>query len=246
MEELTVSPKELKLLIDIGIIVGEGYFGSVFTYQDRLIKIDKVLYNLLRKCSLDEVDKKIEYFYQGDIKDFDDIIKLEYLYKEQPNIKRTQFPLGAVFLKDVDKSIYGISPGIILPYHRGFDNLENIDKKSMMQILLIMKNLLLTIKELEEHHISQEDLYNIDDNYKKKYNIMYKGSDIKLIDVSGEYLKCGREYKNSLEMYLELGNVLLDFFEYYHIPFPYQRFYTGSFKENEDLVKEFEKEMKKI
>ena len=57
MEELIVSPKELKLLIDRGIIVGEGNFGSVFTYQDRLIKIDKVLYNLLRKCSLDEVDK---------------------------------------------------------------------------------------------------------------------------------------------------------------------------------------------
>ena len=48
MEEIKLSPEELKKAIEFGKLIGDGFFSKVFTYKGRLIKMDKELYNLLK------------------------------------------------------------------------------------------------------------------------------------------------------------------------------------------------------
>ena len=38
MEEIKLTPEELKQAIDFGKLIGSGFFSSVFTYKGRLIK----------------------------------------------------------------------------------------------------------------------------------------------------------------------------------------------------------------
>ena len=74
MEVLELSPEELKDVISLGKVIGEGFFGTVFTYRDRLIKLDSfnnyedILNDLIKKRNMkrlkvtgeDEDDLKFE------------------------------------------------------------------------------------------------------------------------------------------------------------------------------------------
>ena len=244
MEELYVSPLNLKELIDNGKMVGEGYFGCVFTYQDKLIKLDRKVYYSLQSSKKNNSERRIEQIYCTNKDDFNDIDQINYLCDVQKNVKRTKFPLGALFLKDVDKSIEGISPGIIIPFHKGYLDLECLDKKDYKRVLILLKELLLSIRELDENHISHEDLSHYDANScRRNYNIMFKDNDIALIDVSGKYLSCGKYFYTPKIMYQELGNVILDFYNYYNYPPMYKRNCIFLYIQNYELISELEERL---
>ena len=116
MEEIKLTPLELKKIIDNGILVGEGYYSSVFTYQDKLIKLDKILYSLLKKHPKEDSYKMVNYRYLGGREDFNNPSQIEELVSRQKRIKLTKLPLGILTLKNVDSQNIGLCPGIIIPY----------------------------------------------------------------------------------------------------------------------------------
>lgn len=240
MERLILSPRELKYLIDHGTFVGKGVEGSVFTYQNRLIKLDNILYNLLKKHPIEEADKLVSYRYLGGKEYFNDPDQIDYLSNSQKDIHLTKLPHGVVELKGLD-----IIPGIIIPYHRNYQKLETLSKQDLEKVLPILKKLLLASRELEEHQISHEDLYHPEGNGKVNYNIMYKDKTPQLIDVSGPDVRYGKKYKDARSMYIELGQVIIDFFEGNGYTHSFDRWYTDTFEKNEKLIEELAKQARK-
>lgn len=244
MEELEVSPRKLKEMIDNGTFIGKGNYGSVFTYQDRLIKLDNLLYSLLKDSKKEESERKVYYRYLGGRENFNDIKQIEWLSGKQKDVKLTKLPQGVLRLVDVNYQNVGLIPGIIIPYLKGYDKLEKFDKRNQKNVLIILKRLLEEVRELEENHISQEDLYHPSGIVNRNYNIMYKDDNPMIIDMSGVNINCGDKYKDSKSMYIELGQVIIDFLNYYHIESPYPRWYTDTFDKNKELVSELEGKIK--
>lgn len=243
MEEVYVTPTDLKKLIDIGKLVGEGYYGSVFTYQDRLIKLDRTLYHLLKENDIKESGQKVYYRYLGGRENFDDPEQIDILSKLQPNIKKTKLPLGIIRFIDVDYQNMYLTPGTIIPYHMYHANLDSLLKNDIIHVLKILKELLLCVKELEDNGIAQEDMYHPTIDGKSTYNILYKKDIPQFIDMSGPNVTCGKKYRDAKSMYIELGNVIIDFFKYNHFPSPYPRWHTENYEKNRELIKEFEKQV---
>lgn len=244
MEEVYVSPYDLKKLIDNGKMVGEGYYGCVFTYQNRLIKLDKILYHLLKENSIEDCDKKVYYRYLGGRENFDDPKQIEVLTKLQSKVKRTKLPEGIIRLKDVDYQNMHLTPGTIIPYHANHLNLDCFPKHDTINILKLLKELLLCTRELEDNGIAQEDMYHPTVEGKSTYNILYKENIPQYIDMSGPNVLCGDNYKDARCMYLELGNVIHDFFKYNDFVASYPRWHTETYEKNRKLIEEFEKQTK--
>ena len=243
MRELKVSPEELKNIIDNGKMIGKGFFGTVFTYQDKLIKLDKSLYNLLEVNDKSLAKEVIEnhYKFPDQREDFNSRDQIEYLANQQKHIKLTRLPEGIVTLKDVNSKINGISPGIIIPYHMNHQKLEKLSKKDYQKVLIILKNLLLAVKELADNRISQEDLIEANSQNKHKYNVMYKDTTPQIIDLSGEFIVEGDYFINAREMYRGLGNIIFDFINDENFP----REELTSYEENKELLDDYERSIKK-
>lgn len=243
MRELKVSPEELKNIIDNGKMIGKGFFGTVFTYQDKLIKLDKSLYNLLEVNDKSLAKEVIEnhYKFPDQREDFNSRDQIEYLANQQKHIKLTRLPEGIVTLKDVNSKINGISPGIIIPYHMNHQKLERLSKKDYLKVLIILKNLLLAVKELADNRISQEDLIEANSQNKHKYNVMYKDTTPQIIDLSGEFIVEGDYFINAREMYRGLGNIIFDFINDENFP----REELTSYEENKELLDDYERSIKK-
>ena len=79
MKEIKLTPKELKEAIDFGKLVGSGFFSDVFTYKGRLIKMDHVLYQLLKVNDPRFSSDVIERHYRWSNSDFNDRNQLEEL-----------------------------------------------------------------------------------------------------------------------------------------------------------------------
>ena len=244
MEELKISPEELKILITEGKLLGDGFFGSVFTYKDRLIKLDRGLYSLLNGNDISSSNWAVEYFYRFEKEDFNDRTQLEELAKKQKDITLTKLPTGIVTMRDVSPKIMGISPGIIIPYHKNHKALELLDEKDYKKVLIILKKLLMAVRELADNEIAQEDLYHSGHSRRNTYNILYKGKTPQIIDVSGRLVKVGKEFENAQLMYNELGNVIIDFFTYNALKSPYERTDVNSYEANVDLLRDFEEQTK--
>ena len=244
MEKLKVSPMELKQIVDSGIKVGEGSYGSVFTYQDRLIKLDKILYNLLKNHTSCECDKVVNYRYIGGREDFNSPEQIEKLFNMQNRVKLTKLPLGIVTLKDVDCKNMNLCSGIIIPYLKEYSMLECLPKNDLAKVLKVLKNLLLEVRELDDNGIYQKDMYHLDGKGGTGYNIMYKGINPQIVDMSGEDVTIDGNKVDRMTMYIELGNVIIDFLEFNGIIPPYNRFYTDNYAKNEELIKKLEGSIK--
>ena len=126
MEEIKLTPEELKAAIDFGKLIGSGFFSDVFTYKGRLIKMDHILYRLLKVNDPRLSHEVIERHYLWNHSDFNDREQLEELEKRQPHI-RTKVPEGIITIKSDNSNINGVSPGIIIPHFKGYSNFRNIN-----------------------------------------------------------------------------------------------------------------------
>ena len=242
MKELKVSPEELKNIIDNSKMLGKGFFGTVFTYKDKLIKLDNNLYNLLKINDPIFSKEVIEDYYKYSDKreDFNSRDQIEYLSNQQKYVKYTKLPEGIVTLKNVNSKINGISPGIIIPYHKDHQKLEYLSKKDYQKVLIILKNLLLAVKELADNKIAQEDLVEANSQNKHKYNVMYKDTTPQIIDLSGDFIMEGDYFINAKEMYNQLGHIIFNFIDNQDI----KKEELTSFEENKELLEEFERKIK--
>ena len=243
MKELNVSPEELKNIIENGRILGKGFFGTVFTYQDKLIKLDNTLYNLLKINDKTLSRNIVEDFYRFDDRcvDFNNRSQLEYLASKQKDIKLTKLPEGIVTLKDVSPRITGISPGIIIPYHKNHQKLELLSKKDYQKVLIILRKLLLAVKELADNKISHEDLRSR--NKKEEYNVLYKGDTPQIIDLSGDLIAEGDDFINAREMYIGLGEIIFNFMKDDYITSKMPKLTT--YEENREFLNEFSERIKR-
>ena len=246
MEELKVSPEELKKLIDIGKVLGKGFFGYVFEYKDKLIKLDDRLYKLLRNNSLADAEWAVHHRYKFDQDDFNDRSQLEYLFSVQPNVTLTKLPEGIVTLSDVDPKYMGISPGIIIPYHKNHEKLETLSPLEYKKVLIILKKLLESVRELADHKISQEDFVQYDrfNRQKRNYNVLYQGDTPQIIDMSGVEIMAGSDFVDAKNMYKGLGNIVFDYFDFNDLKSPYLKDEADSDQKIVEMIDEFEKQTK--
>ena len=235
MEEIKLTPNELKAAIDFGKLIGSGFFSSVFTYKGRLIKMDNNLYSLLK--GNDPVFSKVIVLdhYKWGKKDFNSREQLEELEKRQVKI-RPKVPEGIITIKDDDTRISNVSPGIIIPYFEGYDNLKNIPKTEYKRLLILLRKIFDDIKNLADNEIAQEDLYH---TAKKKdslnpglydYNILQKDEDAQIIDMSGPLVKVGKEFTDANRMYQEFAALINHYY--------YANGLKPIYAENDDLTEE--------
>lgn len=211
MKEIKLSPQELKEAIDFGKLIGSGFFSSVFTYKGRLIKLDKDLYRLLKNKDPKLSTDAVKTHYKWDIEDFNDRDQLEELERRQPFI-RPIVPEGIVTLKDVDSKINGVSPGIIIHPFTDYQNLSKVPKDDYKRLLILFKKVFEDLKNLADKQIAQEDIMG---HVKSKdFNILQKGDDPQLIDMSGQMVTVGGNFTTPNEMYRDFGR-LINY--YYHI-----------------------------
>ena len=250
MEELKLTPADLKGVIECGRIVGSGEFGVVFTYKDRLIKLDRYLYEIIKNYTGRNINYELDKYYEYETRKFFDPEQIEELTKRQKNVKLTKLPEGIITFTDVSPKVKLFTPGIIIPYHKDHHKLEELDPRDAKTVLIILKKLLLIVEELEDNKISQEDIaqYNDFDIEKRHYNILYKDTTPQMIDMSGYFIKVGKDFYNAKNMYRELGKMILDYFFFNDIktiPF-YSRETITTYEENERLIREFEEKTKKL
>ena len=209
MEEIKLTPEELKEIIKFGKLVGDGFFGSVFTYKGRLIKMDNILYNLIKTNDPIFTKDTILDYYKWNKNDFNNREQLEELYKKQNKI-RPKVPEGIITIKSNDSRINGISPGIIIPHFKDYETLGNVSKTEYKRILIILRKLFDDIKSLADNEIAQEDIFTASKNPNKEshYNILQKGDDPQIIDMSGPLVKVGKEYENPDKMYSEFAGLI--------------------------------------
>ena len=244
MEEISFTPKELKEVIDSANLIGSGGFGAVIEYKTRLLKIDINLYKKLKKLELYQTNRVVREYYEYENNDFQDRKQIEELVKKQKDITLTKLPEGIITLKDVSSNI---SPGIIIPYHKGYDKLENLDFHDYKRLLIILKKLLMAVRELEENKISQEDLiqYNEFGLSKRSTNVLYKDDTPQIIDMSGFFVKVGDKFYNAKNMYMDLSNILIDYCYFNNINAPYKREKVENYEQDKDIIDELERGLKR-
>lgn len=217
MEEIKMTPKELKQAIDFGKLIGSGFFSRVFTYKGRLIKMDNILYDLLKANNPKLSNEMIEYHYRWGNKDFNDREQLEELSKKQPHI-RTRVPEGIITINNSGSKTNDVSPGIIVPYFEGYDNLKKISKTDYKRLLILLRKIFDDIKNLADNEIAQEDIFHTslmkDSNNPGlyDYNILQKGNDAQIIDMSGPLVKVGKDFTDAKRMYSEFARLINSYY----------------------------------
>ncbi len=243
MEEISFTPKELKEIVDSADLIGSGGFGAVIEYKTRLLKIDINLYRKLRKIESYQVNRVVREYYEYS-NDFQDRKQIEELIKKQKDITLTKLPEGIITLKDISGNK---SPGIIIPYHKGYEKLEKLDYHEYKRVLIILRKLLMAVKELEENKISQEDLiqYNEFGLNKRSMNVLYKDDTPQIIDMSGFFVKVGDKFYNAKNMYMDLSNILIDYCFFNDIKSPYKREKVENYEQDKEIIDELENGLKK-
>lgn len=246
LEEVKMSPIELKKAIQIGKLLGTGLLGAVFEYKDKLIKLDERLYRALDVNHICVADWVIDNHYRFEKKDFDDRSQLEYLFSKQPSVSLTKLPTGIITLRDVDPKNMGISPGIIIPYHKNHEKLESLSRKEYIQILIILRKLLNAVRELADNKIAQEDFvqYHRFDKKARAYNVMYQGDTPQIIDMSGFKIKAGKDFTDAKKMYRSFGNLIFDYFDLNDLKSPYEKDAVKDDKQIVEMIDELEKQTK--
>ena len=249
MEEIKLTPEELKKVIDFGKLIGSGFFSSVFTYKGRLIKMDNILYNLLRVNNEKFARDVIKDHYRWGQGDFNDRDQLEELLRKQPKI-RPRVPEGIITLKDNSQIINGKSPGIIIPHFIDYRNLKKLSPTEYKQLLILIRKVFDDIKNLADNEIAQEDLFHVEREKDSDhpalydYNIVYKGNDAQIIDLSGPMVKVGKDFTDAKKMYKEFAALI----NHYYQANGFTPIYDGYSDITEDdlsrMIIEFEKQAK--
>ena len=182
MEILSFSSQEMKDVIDSSKLISDsGFSSAVFLHENTLIKLHKELYQYLSINSKTFADSVFKRIYMWNNTPFVEREQIEYLQSKQSEIKRTDFDKGLVLVNDR-------ICGVILENHLDYKDLTNIEIESPSQIFKILKNILLALKELEEHGISHLDLAKAEKWKEETLNIF--GSitkDDNFIDIIEEY-----------------------------------------------------------
>lgn len=241
MKEIKLTPEELKEAIEFGKLLGSGFYSSVFTYKGRLIKLDKELYKLLKINDPSFSTEIIERRYQWDKKDFNDRDQLEELSKRQSFI-RPKVPEGIITLRGVNSKIDGISPGIIIPEHKGYQSLKKLSPTDYKRLLMIFKKIFEDIKNLADNQISNEDL----SVHRKSsdFNILQKNDDAQIIDMSGPFVKVGNRFNGPEYMYKDFADIINRFYKANGLSPIYSE--QGDIDERKlaEMITEFEKQTK--
>lgn len=218
MEEIKLTPEELKQAIEFGKLIGSGFFSSVFTYKGRLIKMDNVLYKLLKANDPRFARVTVRDHYRWGQEDFNDREQLEELSKKQSKI-RPRVPEGIITLQDNDPNVNGKSPGIIISHFVDYENLRKLSPTEYKQLLILLRRLFDDIRNLADNEIAQEDLFHLDKKGDSEhpdlydYNVIYKGNDAQMIDLSGPLVKVGIDFTDAKQMYKEFAALLNHYYK---------------------------------
>lgn len=209
MEEIKLSPEELKKAIEFGKLIGDGFFSKVFTYKGRLIKMDKELYNLLKYNDPRVSKDVVKDHYKWDVIDFNDRDQIKELSEKQ-HLIRPKVPEGIITLKDVDGRINGVSPGIIIPEFKDYNDFNQVSKSDYKRLLILLRKIFDDLRNLADNQISNDDLFdeNEKDSKKHHFNILQKGNDPQIIDMSGRLVTVGKSFVSPEEMYREFAKLL--------------------------------------
>ena len=250
MEEVKLTPNELKEAIDFGKLIGSGFFSKVFTYKGRLIKMDQNLYDLLKVNNPVFSDVIVKDHYKWQKEDFNNREQLEELSKRQPFI-RPRVPEGIITINSNDSRIKDVSPGIIIPYFEGYENLKKIPATEYKQLLILLRKVLDDIKNLADNEIAQEDLFHYaqnDDSANPElydYNSLQKNGDAQIIDMSGPLVKVGKNFEGAKVMYSDFAKMM----NYYYIANGLKPIYNETDNLSEDdlsrMITEFDKATRK-
>ncbi len=250
MEELKLSPSELKEIIAQGKIVGSGEYGIVFTYKDRLIKLDRYVYEIIRQNHARWLNEELDKYYEYGRRYLFDPEQIEELVKRQKNVRLTRLPEGILSFRDTSSRVMEFNPGIIIPYHRGYHKLEELDPHDTKTVLIILKKLLMIAQELENNEICQEDIAQYEDFEieKRHYNILYRGTTPQMIDMSGYFVRVGNEFYSAKNMYRDLSKLILDYFFFNNISTDMRitRDSIETYELDAELVREFEEKTRRL
>ena len=234
MKEITLTPEQLKEAITFGKLIQSGLYSRVFTYKNRLIKLDQCLYDLLKEEDIFLSELAILERYKNGKEDFNSREQLEYLLERQPFI-RPKVPEGIITIKSNNSQIDGIIPGIILYPFTGYSQMKQATFK-YKQLLIVLKKIFDDIKGLADNEISHEDLH--------EENILIKGYDPQIIDMSGPEIKAGKDFVNANIMYECFGDMINS----YNTAFGFRRMPLDRNVTEQDLSRmiiEFERQIKK-
>ena len=213
MEILSYDPKSLKDVIDEGKLISEaGFSGAVFLHGSNLIKLDQRLYHYLKINSKTFANSVFKDRYLFDKEPFVAREQIEYLQSKQKNVRLTEFDKGIVLVKDR-------ICGVILEPHLDYHDLTNSKVENPRTILKILRNILAAIRELELNEISHLDLAKGEKGKEPTLNILHKGENIKLCDLSGSFITYGNKF-NPREMYQEYASVIKILLKKMKIMFP--------------------------
>lgn len=191
MYEIRLTPEKLKEAIDLGTLINSGLYSRVFTYGDRLIKLDQNLYDLLKNEDIALSKLAIIERYKSSKSDFNNREQLEELSKKQQSI-RPRVPEGIIIIESSNSEIDGIIPGIILHPFINYIQLKHATLE-YKQLLFILKRVFNDIKELANNKIAHEDIHS--------ENILIYGTDVQIIDMSGPKIKVGKDFIDPSIMY---------------------------------------------
>ena len=213
MEILSYDPKSLKDVIDEGKLISEaGFSGAVFLHGSNLIKLDQRLYHYLKINSKTFANSVFKDRYLFDKEPFVAREQIEYLQSKQKNVRLTEFDKGIVLVEDR-------ICGVILEPHLDYHDLTNSKIENPRTILKILRNILAAIRELELNEISHLDLAKGEKGKEPTLNILHKGENIKLCDLSGSFITYGNKF-NPREMYQEYASVIKILLKKMKIMFP--------------------------
>lgn len=200
MKELNFTSQDLKEYIDEGTLISDsGSFGSVFLHGKDLIKLKKNLYQLLKINRKEVASFVVEDVYRWGKTPFVEKKQIEDLQEKQKNIELTEFDKGIVLVN-------GTICGTILANHIEYKDLTYYDDLDLITMLKILENILLALKELDDNKVSHLDLCK-GERFNPTLNILYRGTDIKLCDLSGEFITYDNTF-NPAEMYLEYAKTI--------------------------------------
>ena len=208
--------------------------------------MDDNLYRLLKVNSPNASKDVIKDRYKWENEDFNDRDQIEELQRKQPLI-RPRVPEGIITIKSDDSKINGISPGIIIPYFKGYKDFSHVSKSDYKKLLILLRKVFDDIRNLADNEIAQEDLFRskIKNGVEEcGYNIVQKNDDAQLIDMSGQFVTVGNDFHGPNLMYEDFAKMM----NYYYRANGLEPIYDNEENLTEDdlsrMITEFEKQTK--
>lgn len=234
--------------------IGKGNFGRVLYMDDNnLIKVSNRLYNYINP-NYGEFEVSIKDCFKNNFYSYVDTKQLEYYSLVQKDVHLTKFPKGVLLCKDK-------ICGIILPYHKDHYNLINLTHvtnyeinkynktyselytNKLEELVLSLKRLLYSLKELEDHRIAQTDLTF---NYctSREFNVLVKDSIPQIIDFDSYLVEYDKLYNNSRYMYFEFIEIIKIIIEIIGIDITFNSLLCDNYETCFNIVEEIESKLK--